>query len=192
MARNMTSVQQRSSIRFGSAKFEVGESEDKLVDLGAMRGIAFEESWDELQVKSDNAGVIVAGITNHTAKISGELMEINLKTLHVIRGGIDKYEEVPADQETGKKAAIKLLSGGVSTFQPRIAKITNYNDKGEAFSITIFKANSATGLNITFPEADGEDPAMTPIEMTGTNDTSRAIGEQLFEIYDEQGVVPTV
>lgn len=189
MARAMTTVQQRSSIRFGSAKFEVGESEDNLVDLGAMRGISFEESWDELQVKSDNAGVIVAGITNHMAKISGELMEINLKTLSVIRGGIDKYEEIPS--EDGQKAARRLLSGGVSTFQPRVARITNYNEAGEEFRITIFKANAATGLNITFPEADGEDPAMTPIEMTGTPDTSKAVGEQLFEIYDEQGIVPT-
>lgn len=192
MARNMTTVQQRSSIRFGSAKFEVGETLEKLIDLGAMNGIKFEESWDEVQVESDNAGTIIAGIKNHKAKISGDLMEINLKTLHAIRGGIDKYEEVPADSTSGKKAAIKLLSGGVSTFKPRIAKITNYNDAGEAFSITIFKANAATGLNITFPGSDDEDPAMTPIEMTGTNDTSKAVGEQLFEIYDEQGVVPIV
>ncbi|MFS0820758.1 hypothetical protein [Bacillus sp. 1P02SD] len=192
MARAMTTVQQRNTIRFGSAKFEVGETEETLVDLGAMRGISFEESWDEMQVKSDNAGVIVAGITNHQAKIAGDLMEINLKNLSILRGGIDKYEEVAADAESGKKAAVKLLSGGVSTFSPRVVKITNYNDKNEAFSITVFKANTATGLNITFPEADGEDPAMTPIEMVGTLDVSKAIGEQLFEIYDEQGVIPTV
>lgn len=192
MGRAMTTVQQRSSIRFGSAKFEVGETEESLVDLGAMRGIVFEESWDELQVTSDNAGIIVAGITNHRAVLSGDLMEINLKTLATLRGGIDKYEEVPADQTAGTKAARRLLSGGISTFSPRIARITNYNDAGEEFRITVFKANSASGLNITFPEADGEDPAMTPIEMTGTPDTSKAVGEQLFEIYDEQGVVPTV
>lgn len=190
MARAMTTVQQRSSIRFGSAKFEVGETLETLVDLGAMRGIVFEETWDELQVKSDNAGVIVAGITNHQTRLAGDIMEINLKTLATIRGGLDKYEEIP-EGENGK-AARKLLSGGVSTFQPRIARITNYNDAGEEFRITIFKANAASGLNITFPEADGEDPAMTPIEMTGTPDTSKAVGEQLFEIYDEQGVVPTV
>ncbi|MBU8733435.1 hypothetical protein KM915_25825 [Cytobacillus oceanisediminis] len=192
MARNMTTVQNSSTIRFGSAKFEVGETEETLVDLGAMRGIAFEESWDERQIMSDNAGVISAGISNHTATISGDLMEINLDNLHILRGGIDKLVDVPADQTAGTKAAKKLLSGGVSTFKPRVVKITNYNDKGEAFSITIFKANSASGLNITFPEADGEDPAMTPIEMTGTLDTSKAVGEQLFEIYDEQGIVPTV
>lgn len=190
MARNMTSVQQRSSIRFGSAKFEVGESIDKLVDLGAMRGVVFEESWKEMQVKSDNAGIIVAGITEHQAKLSGDLMEINLKTLALLRGGIDKYEEIPAAE--GKKSAVRLLSGGISTFSPRVARITNLNEAGEEFRITIFKANSATGLNIKFPEADAEDPAMTPIEMTGTPDTNKAVGEQLFEIYDEQGVVPKV
>lgn len=186
----MTSVQQRNTIRFGSAKFEVGESIDKLVDLGAMRGVQFEESWKEMQVKSDNAGIIVAGIAEHQAKISGDLMEINLKTLALIRGGIDKLEAVPAAE--GKKAAVKLLTGGLSTFKPRVARITNLNEAGEEFRITIFKANSAAGLSIKFPEADAEDPAMTPIEMTGTPDTSKVVGEQLFEIYDEQGVVPIV
>lgn len=188
MARNMTTVQKRSTIRFGSAKFEVGETEDKMIDLGAMRGIAFEESWDELLVMSDNAGQILAGISNHTATISGDLMEINLSNLNVIRGGISKLETVDEDAEAGTKAAVKLLSGGISTFEPRVVRITNYNDKNEKFSITIYKANAASGLNITFPEADSEDPAMTPIEMVGSLDTDRDPGEQLFEIYDEQGV----
>src|SRR5690625_647503 len=189
MARAMTKVQQGNTIRFGSAKFEVGEDVDSLVDLGAMRGIEFEETWDELRVESDNAGTIVVGMSNHQATIRGDLMEINLQNLAILRGGIDKIEEIPEGEE--QKAAIKLLSGGYSTFEPRVVKITNYNDKNEAFSITIFKATSASGINITFPGADDEDPAMTPIEMKGTNDVSRDVGEQLFVIEDEQGVVPT-
>lgn len=189
MARAMTKVQQSNTIRFGSAKFEVGEDENSLVDLGAMRGIEFEETWDEMRVNSDNAGVILAGVLNQQAAIRGDLMEINLVNLARLRGGIDKIEEVEA--EDGKKAAIRLLSGGYSTFQPQVVRITNYNDAGEAFSITIFKATTNTGINITFPGADDEDPAMTPIEMIGTNDVERDIGEQLFVIEDEQGVIPT-
>lgn len=192
MARNMTKVQQSNTIRFGSAKFEVGEDEENLVNLGAMRGIEFEESWDEMRVNSDNAGVILVGMSNHQAAIRGELMEINLRNLAILRGGIDKLEEVEEDLEAGKKAAVRLLSGGYSTFQPRVVKITNYNEKDEEFSITIFKATTNTGLNITFPGSDDEDPAITPIEMTGTNDTSRDIGEQLFVIEDEQGAIEEV
>jgi hypothetical protein len=191
MARAMTKVQNGNSIRFGSAKFEVGETEEDMIDLGAMRGITFEETWEELQVMSDNAGVIHAGITGHVAAIAGELMEIDLESLAVIRGGIDTLEQVPADSEEGTKEAIRLLSGGITSFQPRVARITNYNERNEKFSITIFKANAAEGLNITFPEADGEDPAMTPINMSGTPDVERDPGQQLFEIYDEQGVIPT-
>lgn len=188
----MTKVQQSNTIRFGSAKFEVGEDEENLVNLGAMRGIEFEESWDEMRVNSDNAGVILVGMSNHQAAIRGELMEINLRNLAILRGGIDKLEEVEEDLEAGKKAAVRLLSGGYSTFQPRVVKITNYNEKDEEFSITIFKATTNTGLNITFPGSDDEDPAITPIEMTGTNDTSRDIGEQLFVIEDEQGAIEEV
>lgn len=191
MARAMTKVQQSNTIRFGSAKFEVGEDEESLVDLGAMRGVEFEESWDEMQVNSDNAGVIIVGMMNQQVAIRGDLMEINLKNLALLRGGIDKVEEIEEDSETGKKAAIRLLSGGYSTFQPRVVKITNYNDKNEEFSITIFKATTNSGISITFPGADDEDPAMTPIEMVGTNDVEREIGEQLFIIEDEQGIIPT-
>lgn len=191
MSRAMTTVQQRSTIRFGSAKFEVGEDLDSLVDLGAMRGVEFEESWDEVRVNSDNAGVILVGINNQQATIRGDLMEINLRNLAMLRGGIDTLEEIPADAEAGTKAAIRLLSGGISAFQPRVVKITNYNERNEEFSITVFKATSAQGINIAFPGADDEDPAMVPIEMTGTNDVERNAGEQLFEIRDEQGVIPT-
>jgi|SRR5690625_745043 len=185
----MTTVQQSNTIRFGSAKFEVGEDEESLIDLGAMRGVEFEETWDEVQVNSDNAGVIVVGMNNQEAIIRGDLMEINLQNLALLRGGIDKIEEI--EEGEGQKAAIRLLSGGYSEFEPRVVKITNYNDKNEAFSITIFKATTASGINITFPGSDDEDPAMTPIEMKGTNDVSRDVGEQLFVIEDEQGVVPT-
>lgn len=185
----MTKVQQANTIRFGSAKFEVGEDVENLVDLGAMRGIEFEETWDELRVNSDNAGVILVGTSNHQAAIRGELMEINLKNLALLRGGIDKIEEIPEGEE--QKEAIKLLSGGISTFQPRVVRITNYNEKNEEFRITVFKATTSQGIQITFPGADDEDPVMTPIEMVGTLDVERDVGEQLFEIYDEQGVVPT-
>lgn len=264
MGRNMTTVQKASSIRFGSAKFEVGEDVNSLIDLGAMNSIVFEETWDEMTVTSDNAGVIKTGINNHAAGIEGDLMEINLATLATIRGGIDKFELIagtptPVTNEavtlsnqvqkrlvnkngagtvvtavTVKKgtttlaegtdytlsvdtagytviaripsggitsgdsvtvnytytplSAQRLLSGGLGTFQPRVARITNYDDAGKRFQITIFKATPENGLNITFPEADAEDPAMTPIRMNGTMDSSRAVGEQLFEIYDEQGV----
>jgi len=261
----MTTVQNANSIRFGSAKFEVGEDESSLVDLGAMRSIVFEETWDEVKVMSDNAGVIRVGINNHMAAISGDLMEINVATLAKLRGGIDKLSNITAapvnvtaesvkliglqqkrlanrngagtvvtavtvkkgattytegddyvlavdsagytviaratgstivDGDTVTVAytytpisAVKLLSGGMSTFQPRVARITNYDDQNRKFQITVFKATPESGLNITFPEADGEDPAMTPINMTGTLDTNRDIGEQLFEIYDEQGAL---
>lgn len=264
MGRNMTTVQKASSIRFGSAKFEVGEDVNSLIDLGAMNGIVFEETWDEMTVTSDNAGVIKTGINNHAAGIEGDLMEINLATLATVRGGIDKLETIAGAPKTitgesvtltnqiqkrllnkngagtvvtavtVKKGATLLvdgtdyvlavdsagytvisrtaggaivsgdavtinytftplsaqrfLSGGLGTFKPRVARITNYDDEGKKFQITIYKATPEGGLNITFPEADAEDPAMTPIRMNGTLDSTRAVGEQLFEIYDEQGV----
>ena len=190
MARAMTTVQNGNSIRFGSAKFEVGESVDTLVDLGAMNGVSFEESWDQQQVVSDNAGVINVGITNHTAAVEGDLLEIDLEKLALIRGGIDKVERIPKSE--GVKEAIKLLSGGISTFEPRVVRITNFDDRNRRFQITIFKSTVENGISIEFPEADAEDPASTPVRMVGSLDGDREVGEQLFEILDEQGVIPSV
>src|SRR5690606_10287153 len=154
------------------------------------RGIVFEETWDEVRVVSDNAGVIKVGVNNHMASIEGQLMEINLETLYLLRGGIDKLEHIEANPEEGQLEAIKLLSGGLSTCQPRVARTTNHDDLLHKFQITVYITPPESGLNITFPEADSEDPAMTPIRMTGSPDPNRPLGEQLFESYDAQGVRP--
>ncbi|MEK5038907.1 hypothetical protein [Sporosarcina sp. FSL K6-3457] len=194
MTRTMTTTQNADTIIFGSAKFEVGETEETLVDLGAMNGVTFEESWEKVTVRADNVGVIKEFLKNHTAKLAGDLVEINLETLAMLRGGIDKLTEIPAvegEGEAAKKAAIQLLSGGFSEFKPRVVRVTNYNEKDEEFRITVFKATTETGITINFPSEDDDDPAATPIEMVGFVDTSKVLGEQLFEIYSEQGAVPT-
>lgn len=189
MARTMTTVQRPDSIRFGSAKFEVGEDVESLVDLGAMNDVEFQETWEVKTVEADNVGVIKEFVANHRAVLAGDLLEINLETLAMLRGGMDKMEEVEA--QDGKKAAIKLLSGGFSTLQPRVVRVTNLDEQGREFRITVFKATTQNGITINFPGAEDDDPAITPIEMSGSVDAAREIGEQLFEIYDEQGIAPT-
>jgi len=51
-----TTVQRENSIRFGSGKMEISNDNwSTSKDLGAMRNIVFEETWDEVLVESDNA-----------------------------------------------------------------------------------------------------------------------------------------
>ncbi len=88
-----TTVQEARSIRFGSGMVEVGEDLQNMVNLGAMRDVQFEETWDKVKVMSDNAGEIAIGVRNHHAAVQGNLMEINLENLALIRGGLDNYSE---------------------------------------------------------------------------------------------------
>lgn len=83
-----TTVQHSETIRFGSAKFEMGANVGALVDVGAIRNGAFEYSFDKVEVKSDNAGVIKQAVTNERASLGGDLMEINLTNLGSFYSGV--------------------------------------------------------------------------------------------------------
>lgn len=258
---NQTKVQNSRTIRFGSGLVEAGEEESALINLGAMVGITFSEEWEAIEVQSDNAGKIRVGTANHVARLSGELQEINLQNLQMLRGNIDNFENIPgtlvegaeqtiADWAVGKfikiehqngdgsavvinsvtgetalaegtdyivaqneygetgiivqseieaenlvinydytpNKAIRLSSGGKTTIEPRIIRVTNRNEQGKKFQITIFKAKNQEGINIELPSDSSGEIATCPINLMGELDDSRAVGSQLFEIYDEQGV----
>ncbi len=83
-----TTVQHSETIRFGSAKFEMGATVGTLVDVGAIRSGVFEYTFDKIQVKSDNAGVIKEGVINERAALGGDLMEVNLANLAQFYSGV--------------------------------------------------------------------------------------------------------
>lgn len=91
-----TTVQQSQTIRFGSAKFEMGATAGSLVDVGAIRNGAFEYSFDKVEVKSDNAGVIKQAVTNERASLGGDLMEINMTRLGSFYTGVLTADTVAA------------------------------------------------------------------------------------------------
>jgi len=85
---SQTTVQHSETIRFGSAKFEMGANVGALVDVGAIRNGAFEYTFDKVEVKSDNAGVIKQAVTNERASLGGDLMEINFTNLGSFYSGV--------------------------------------------------------------------------------------------------------
>jgi hypothetical protein len=266
-----TEVVKPEAIRFGSGKFEVySDSLADWVNLGAMRDIVFEESWEKVSINSDNAGVIRVRVKDHVAALKGSLMEVDLENLELIRGGLDNYSTVSGsavpgatqivtagswafntfveianqngdgsavtinsvmhdpggvgeveyvegtdyieltdragntgiiildatnalithspviDYDYTPNAARVLSSGGYTTIEPRAVRVTNLDEEDKMFRITVYKADNAEGIALTFPPDDGDDPMMIPITLEGTRDTTRAAGDQLFEIYDEQ------
>lgn len=84
-------------------------------------------------------------------------------------------------------AAHKRLSfGGLKKLDAAVARITNYDSLGREFSITVYKATADSGIEIEFKADDADETDVVPITLVGTEDTSRAVGDQLFVIEDYQ------
>lgn len=84
-------------------------------------------------------------------------------------------------------AAYKRLSfGGLQQLDAAVARITNFDSLGREFSITVYKATADSGIEIEFQADDADETDVVPIILVGTEDTSRAVGDQLFVIEDHQ------
>lgn len=259
-----TTVQHPETIRFGSAKLEIGKDVGSLVDVGALTGVHFtHDMGDKVTITSDNAGVVLERAGTQTAQIEANLMEINLDVLAMYMGGVSKLEVVKGSStpvsdeshtlkgttfirlnnrnadgtevsitsvEVGESRATedtdyvvamdadgytciarksgssvitdgaivavtynytpatkkRLSFGGLSELEANVARVTNYDSQGRPFSITIYKATAGAGIEIEFQADDADETDVVPITITGTEDTSRAVGDQLFVIEDEQ------
>jgi hypothetical protein len=84
--------------------------------------------------------------------------------------------------------AKKLTSGGKNEISPNVIRLTNTDEAGKIFQITVYKATNEKGITLKLP-ADNSGEILKPvIELKGSLDTTRTLGDQLFSFYDEQGV----
>lgn len=265
MVNYQTAVQNVNTIKFGSAKIEIGATLGTLVNIGVATSIQFEEKFTPIILKPDNAPELQVGVREHYATVKFEMWEIDLTNLNLIRGGIDTLgssagtpvaitdeahtlsdtnfvrlnhkngagtevasitvtdatgnaavrntdyvmavdsagytciarvaastvisdnEGVLVDYTYTPNASETLTTGGKNTISPRIVRLTNTNAAGKLFRITVYAAKNQGGITLKLPSDDSEDVAQPEIELKGVLDTSRTAGDQLFEIYDEQG-----
>lgn len=80
----------------------------------------------------------------------------------------------------------RLSFGGLQQLDAAVARITNFDSLGREFSITVYKATADSGIEIEFQADDADETDVVPITLVGTEDTSRAVGDQLFVIEDRQ------
>lgn len=80
----------------------------------------------------------------------------------------------------------RLSFGGLQQLNAAVARITNRDSLGREFSITVYKATADSGIEIEFQADDADETDVVPITLVGTEDTSRAVGDQLFVIEDHQ------
>jgi len=176
-----TIVKNVNAIPMGSGKFEISIDGINWTDLGAMQNIVFTETFDKVSLYSDNAGIIKEYIKNHHASLAGDLQELSLADLNTLRGGIDVYTSDPGVSET-------LKTGGLTIINAIQTRVTNTNERAEILRVLIKKATNNKGIVIAFKSDDSDTSNVIPIEILGSNDVSKTPGEQLFEMYNEQGI----
>jgi hypothetical protein len=259
-----TTVQDSNTVRFGSAKCEIGATVGTLVDLGAVNNVVLNESWEKVSVMSDNAGEIKIGIKNHKAVVTFDMLESNLTRLNTLRGGIDTYtvtaaapanvlaeaivldsvvatrlankqgagtivtaivvdnaggvpytintdyvvgvdssgytiitriagggiadgETVYVDYTYTPNASKNLATGGLETMTTNVLRLTNTNEAGDDFEITLYKAKSDQGIQYTMNPDESVEPNAINVSIECTKDQTLTAGAQLFTIRDEQG-----
>lgn len=117
----------------------------------------------------DSAGyTCIARVTDSSVITSGETVKVS-------------YTYTP-------NASITLSSGGTQAINVSVVKLTNTNAAGKVFSISIYKATNQKGIELKFPPDDSDKNLSVGFELAGTLDATRTAGDQLFAIYDEQGV----
>jgi hypothetical protein len=93
---------------------------------------------------------------------------------------------ITVDYTYTPNAAVILKSGGNTSISSRVVRLTNTDENGKIFRITIYKAYNSDGLSIDFPGDDEGKMWENVVKFAGSKDASRNVGDQLFEIYDEQ------
>jgi len=94
--KQQTAVQDAETLRIGSVKLEIGPYGGGYSNVGALRNATFKESWSEVEVKSDNAGILDEGITDHQVEVAGDWFEINVAALGIAFAGIGTADTVAA------------------------------------------------------------------------------------------------
>jgi len=137
MVSYQTSAQKTNSIRFGSAKIEVGKTVETLIDLGLATSVEFTEEYEPITLKPDNGPEFIVGIKEHTATVKFEMWELDLGNLDLIRGGIDSYDTVDGilDTATAEEHVLTGVEG---------ARLNFKNGDGTLVNITVAKNEAGT------------------------------------------------
>lgn len=140
-----TSLQQSNTIRFGSAKVEVGETIGSLVDLGLASNIEFTEEFTPVEIIPDNGPKIQKGKKDHRANVKFDLWEINFSNVNLMAGGGDVYDTV-AGASTPVVDELHTLTGVTGV------RLNNKNGDGSICTAISVKdsSNSTAVLNTDY------------------------------------------
>ena len=161
---SQTNVQNRRTIRYGSAQVLIGDRFDKLTDVGAGRNIALKETMSTADIESDNAGTVATLNTEHKMEVSLDSLELNFANYAMARGGIDNI-----DTYDGKTEVIKeyIVEADTYTIGEEI-KVPFKNADGSYPTVTKVEKRSPTG-NVLIEETSYEKQGTNGIKITDNN-----------------------
>lgn len=161
---SQTSIQNKQTIRYGSAQVLIGSRFDQLIDIGAARSVALKETVTTVDVESDNAGVIASLVSEHKMEVTLDNLEINFKRYFEMRGGIDNLEEYDGKTEVKKEYVVE--SGTYKLNE--LIQVPFYNADNSAVSIEkVYKKSSIA--NILIEEASYEKVGENGIKIKSNN-----------------------
>jgi hypothetical protein len=85
-------------------------------------------------------------------------------------------------------ASKTLTTGGKHKMTKGVVRLTNVDEDGKKLRITLYKCFIDAGIVIKYKKDDGTVCNAVPVSITAQLDTTRTVGDQLGEIFDEQGV----
>ena len=161
---SQTQVQEKSTIRYGSAKVLIGDRFDKLTDIGAGRNVSLKETMSTADIESDNAGTVTTLQTEHKIEVSLDSLEINFKNYAMARGGIDNINEYD-----GKTEIIKEYVVESDTYKRgEEIKVPFKNADGSEVTITKVEKKNSMG-NIIIEETSYEKIGTNGIKITDSS-----------------------
>lgn len=168
---SQTSIQNKQTIRYGSAQVLIGSRFDQLIDIGAARSVALKETVTTVDVESDNAGVIASLVSEHKMEVTLDNLEINFKRYFEMRGGIDNLEEYDGKTEVKKEYVVEAGTYKIN----ELIQVPFLNADKSAVSIEkVYKKSSATCgqspiSNILIEEASYEKVGENGIKIKSNN-----------------------
>ena len=158
---SQTEVQDKSTIRYGSARVLIGDRFDILTDIGAGRNVSIKESMSTANIESDNAGTIATLQTEHKMEVSLDSLEVNFAKYAMARGGIDNIDEYDGKTEVTKQYVVES-----DTYKRgEEIKVPFKNADGSEVTITKVEKKNSTG-NILIEETSYEKVGTNGIKIT--------------------------
>jgi len=153
-----TQVQRTDALRIGSVKFEIGDDIGSLVNVGALREAKLYEEYDKLEIKSDNAGVVMSKISNRKVVFEASLMELDLDIVgNQLQKGLFEYS-------TQAAAPVAVVDEVIIMNENALNLLANKD--GDNTRVASIVLTDSTGA-ITYVEGVDYEVAVNPEGYTG-------------------------